>query len=212
GSAAAAADALDTAAIALAPLHGETQERLAAVLPEFATLGNPIDATGAMYDDPALLPKIFDAVLAGPDRPVIAASVSARLDAGKPSAIMRRFAGICADAARASGRTVAAYQYSPLGGPLDGEIVATLHAAEVPLLLGTANAMGALKNLVLRRDCWQRAGDAGRGDLDLGDVDLDDLDLGDVDLGEPLPAGADAQEWDFPHARAALQASGIPVV
>jgi succinyl-CoA synthetase beta subunit len=57
--------------------------------------------------------------------------------------------------------------------------------------------MGALKNLGLRRDCWQRAGDAGRGD---------------PDLGEPLPAGADAQEWDFPRARAALQASGIPVV
>ena len=198
GYAAAAADALDAAAIALAPLHRETLARMAAVLPEFATLGNPIDATGAMYDDPALLPKIFDAVLAGPDRPVIAASVSARLDAGKPSAIMRRFAGICADAARASGRTVVAYQYSPLGGPLDSDLVATLHAACVPLLLGTANAMGALKNLGLRRDCWQRAGDACRGD---GDIH-----------GEPAPAGGDVKEWDFPRARAALQASGIPVV
>jgi acyl-CoA synthetase (NDP forming) len=201
GYAAAAADALDTAAIALAPLHGETKARLAAVLPEFATIGNPIDATGAIYDDPALLPKIFDAVLDGPGRPVIAASVSARLDAGKPSAIMRRFAGICANAARASGRTVVAYQYSPLGGPLDSDLVATLHAADVPLLLGTANAMGALKNLGLRRDCWQRAGDADFGDH-----------LGDLDSGEPLPAGPDAKDWDFPRARAALQASGIPVV
>ena len=55
---------------------------------------------------------------------------------------MRRFARTFADAARASGRTVVAYQYSPLGGPLDPEIVRTLHSAQVPLLLGISNAMG----------------------------------------------------------------------
>ena len=73
---------------------------------------------------------------------------------------MRRFARTFADAARASGRTVVAYQYSPLGGPLDSEIVKTLHGAQVPLLLGISNAMGALKHLPLRRDYWARAAKA----------------------------------------------------
>ena len=48
------------------------------VLPEFGSVTNPIDGTGAIYDNPALLPKIFDAILPEPGRPVIAASVSAR--------------------------------------------------------------------------------------------------------------------------------------
>ena len=39
---------------------------------------NPIDGTGAIYDDPTLLPKLFDTLSHEPDRPVIASSVSAR--------------------------------------------------------------------------------------------------------------------------------------
>ncbi len=94
----------------------QTRERIAAVLPEFGSVTNPIDGTGAIYDDPALLPKLIDAIVADPGRPMVAASVSAH-PAG--SEIMRRFARTIADAARNSGRTVVAYQYSPLGGPLD---------------------------------------------------------------------------------------------
>ena len=154
GGAAIAADAMHDARAPLATLHPTTRERIAAVLPEFGSITNPIDGTGAIYDDPALLPKIFDAIVSDPGRPVLAASLSAR-PAG--SEIMRRFAKTFADGAQASGRTVVAYQYSPLGGPLDGEIVKTLHSAQVPLLLGIANAMGALKYLPIRRDYWLRA-------------------------------------------------------
>ena len=154
GGAAIAADALQDAGAPLASLHPATKERIASVLPEFGSITNPIDGTGAIYDDPALLPKIVDAILTDPARPVIAASVAAK-PAGNET--MRRFARTFADAARASGRTVVAYQYTPLGGPLDSEIVKTLHDAQVPLLLGISNAMGALKHLPLRRDYWMRA-------------------------------------------------------
>ena len=111
GGAAIAADALHDADAALASLHPTTRERIASVLPEFGSITNPIDGTGAIYDDPALLPKIVDAILTDPARPVIAASVAAK-PAGNE--IMRRFARTFADAARASGRTVVAYQYTPL--------------------------------------------------------------------------------------------------
>jgi acetyltransferase len=49
-------------------------------------------------------------------------------------------------------RTIVAYSYSPLGGPLDGEILNTLHSAGIPYLLGITNAMSVLKNLRIRRD------------------------------------------------------------
>src|SRR3982075_3106704 len=136
GGAAIAADALHDAGASLASLHPATKERIASVLPEFGSITNPIDGTGAIYDDPALLPKIFDAIVTDPARPIIAARVAAK-PVGNET--MRRFARTFADAARTSGRTGAAPQYSPLGGPLDSEIIKTLHGAQVPLLLGISN-------------------------------------------------------------------------
>ncbi len=196
GGAAFAADALHDAGAALASLHQTTKERIASVLPEFGSITNPIDGTGAIYDDPELLPKIVDAILTDPARPVIAASVAAK-PAGNET--MRRFARTFADAARASGRTVVAYQYTPLGGPLDSEIVKTLHDAQVPLLLGISNAMGALKHLPLRRDYWMRAAATTEAPEQPGSR---------LESGR----GGDPSRWDFLTARQALVASGVPVV
>jgi acyl-CoA synthetase (NDP forming) len=195
GGAAIAADALNETGAPLATLHPATKERIAAVLPEFGSITNPIDGTGAIYDDPTLLPKIFDAIVADPNRPIVAASVAA-----KPigSEIMRRFARTFAEAARASGRTVVAYQYSPLGGPLDPEIIETLHSAQVPLLLGISNAMGALKYLTVRRDYWERASDEAAAARDS---------CASPEIGRYLG------KWDnFLTTRTALLASGIPIV
>jgi acyl-CoA synthetase (NDP forming) len=194
GGAAVAADALNDAGAPVSMLSASTRERIAAVMPEFGSVNNPIDGTGAIYDDPTLLQKLFDAVLADPSRPTLAASLSAQ--AG--GEIMRRFARTIADAARASDGTVVAYQYSPLGGPLDREIVRTLHGAQVPLLLGTSNAMGALKNLPIRGDFWARATAPNGADRTSHHTD---------------PASArDPQGWDFLTARAALVASGVAIV
>ena len=154
GGAAVASDALEDAEVPLAQFDPAMKERLRAIAPDFASVTNPLDATGAMYDDPELLPKIFTTLTAERRRPAIAASVTVR-GGGNPS--MRRLAGVIADAARASGRTFVAFQYSPLGGPLDAEMIATLHGAQVPILLGTPNAMRALRYLPMRRACWARA-------------------------------------------------------
>jgi acetyltransferase len=189
GGAAVAADVLDAAGMPLAPLTAETKERVRAILPDFGSVTNPIDGTGAIYDNPALLPKIFDAVLTEPGRPVIAASVSAR-PVGNEA--MRRLAATYADVAHASGRTLVAYQYSPLGGPLDPDIIKMLHDVRIPFLLGTANAMKVLKYLPQRRRYWERA--ASR--------------VGDDRIASP----SDADLSDFLAARTALLASGVPVV
>jgi acetyltransferase len=192
GGAAVAADVLADAGVPLAPLQAATRERIAAVMPEFGSVTNPIDATGSMYDDATLLPKLLDAILAEPGRPVIAASVNAR-PAG--NAHMRRFATTIAEVARVSGRTMVAFQYSPLGGPLDAEVVRTLHAANVPFLLGTSNAMRAVKALGQRAEYWARAAQEGDGGPAHG-----------------VPATAGDQAWDFLSARERLVASGVPVV
>jgi len=188
GSAAVAADCLDAAGMTLATLDAATSTRLRTILPEFAGVSNPIDATGVVYDDPALLPALFEAIFAQPGRPIIAGTVNVA-----PVDRLRRIAGAIADAARTSGRTVIAYQSSPLG-PMDEEIVRTLHAANVPLLLGIQNAMGALKQLKQRRDFALRAASQPAGGASAI-----------ARSNEPMPQ-------DFVSARQALAAAGIPVV
>src|SRR4051794_35622744 len=187
GAAAVATDHLEQGGMALRELHPQTKERLRAVLPAFASATNPVDATGVVYDDPALQPSLFDAILSEPGRPVIAATVIAA-----PVERMRRIAGAIAETARSSGRTIVAYQPSPLGA-VDDEIVKTLHAAGVPLLLGISHAMAALKHLSSRRDYAARA------------LHTPEQDSAPVLNSSPLSA-------DFLSAREALTESGIPVV
>src|SRR5262249_6929768 len=92
-----------------------------------------------------------------------------------------------------SGRTIVAYQYSPLGGPLDSEVIRTLHAAQVPFLLGTSNTMRAIRALAQRRDCWRRAA---------------------TDVPAPPRRAVvrdAARAWDDMSARAARAAGVVPV-
>jgi acetyltransferase len=188
GSAAVAADCLDAAGMTLATLDIATAEKLKAILPEFASPTNPIDATGVVYDDPALLPALFEAIFAQPGRPIVGATVNVA-----PVDRLRRIAGAIADAARASGRTVVAYQSSPLG-PLDDEIVRILHSANVPLLLGIQNAMGALKQLKQRRHYALRAAS------------------GSSEGASPVVRANHPMPQDFLSARNALAAAGVPIV
>lgn len=186
GGAANAADSLARAETPLAALAPTTRQHIEAVLPEFGSVTNPIDGTGAIYDDPTLLPKIFEALRHEPDRPVIAASVSAR-PVGREN--MQRLARTIADAARKTERTIVAYSYSPLGGPLDPEIVNALHSAGIPYLLGITNAMSVLKNLRQRRDLQRQL---------LGD------DAGQMRISRPL-----ADDWSTTGVCEALVSHGV---
>jgi acetate---CoA ligase (ADP-forming) len=196
GGAAVAADVLADNGVALSPLQPSTKDEILAVMPEFGSITNPFDGTGAIYDDPTLLPKLFDILLRDPGRPVVAASVNAR-PVGAEST--RRLATTIADAARASNRTFVAFQYSPLGGPLDEEILKTLHSAHIPFLLGTSNAMRVLKYLPRRREYWARASRADAAS-----------EPGGGNSASPMLAG-DPAHWNFLTARQALSAYGVPV-
>jgi acyl-CoA synthetase (NDP forming) len=104
---------------------------------------------------------------------------------------MARFAGVFADVARKSSRTVVAYQPSPLGAQLESNIVDTLNAGGVPLLLGISEAMRSLRCLLTRRDYWTRELPLRPG--------------GPKAIANPLSAS-------FMDMRALLVANGVPVV
>jgi acetate---CoA ligase (ADP-forming) len=184
GGAALAADHLDAAGLKLAKLSTETGQRIRAVLPEIGETTNPIDATGAVFYDPGIMARLLEAVGSDTSRPIIATAVNA---VPAPHDRMRRIASAIADTARKSASTIVAYQVSPLG-PLDGELVANLHAAQVPLLMGGASAMGALKHLPRYRAMTK---EKTRATAD-----------------ETKPALAD---WSFMNVRQALLDSGVAV-
>lgn len=190
GGAAISTDVLEESGLPLAQFEPQTTERLRAIQPDFGSVTNPLDGTGAMYDDPTLMPKLFGALAAERRRPVIAASVSVRAGGNEN---MRRLASHIADAARISGRTFVAFQYSPLGGPLDSELIATLHDAHVPMLLGTTNAMRALRYLPMRRAYWARG-------------------AAPVDLPNRAKARLDFANAGFMAIREALLSYGISIV
>lgn len=184
GGAALAADQLDAVGLKLAKLGDATAGRIRAVLPEVGDVTNPIDVTGAVFYDPSLMSRLLEAVASDPDRPIIATAVNA---VPAPHDRMRRIAGAIADTARASDNVIVTYQVSPLG-PLDGELVASLHAAQVPFLMGTASAMKALRHLPRYREMTAAGPDTMPRAV------------------APLPG------WDFMTARSALLDSGVPMV
>jgi acyl-CoA synthetase (NDP forming) len=185
GGAALAADHLDAAGLKLARLDNTTAERIRTVLPDIGDVTNPIDVTGAVFYDSSIMGRLLDAVASDPGRPIIATAVNA---VPAPHDRMRRIASAVADTARASGGTIVAYQVSPLGS-LDSKLVEILHAAHVPLLLGTASAMNALKQLPRYR--------AGAGEM--------------RDTTAPTTA-APLANWNFMSARQALLESGVTIV
>ena len=199
GGAAIAADALQDAGAALASLHPTTQgAHRRPCCRSSAASPIPIDGTGAIYDDPALLPKIVDAILTDPG------PAGDRRKRRRQAGGQRDHAALCPDIRRCRARRPAApsspISTRPLGGPLDSEIVKTLHDAQVPLLLGISNAMGALKHLPLRRDYWTRA---AATTAEAPEQPGSRLESG---------RGGDPSRWDFLTARQALVASGVPVV
>lgn len=165
GGAAYATDALDEGGVKLAQFEPATEQCLRVIQPEFGNVSNPIDGTGAMYDDPALMPKIFSALTAEWRRPVIASSVTVR---GGGHDSLNKLAAAIANAARESGRTFVAFQYTPLGGPLNASSIEILHGARVPVLLGISNAMQALRYLPMRRDYWLRVSHAATPEDSVG--------------------------------------------
>ncbi|GAA1176265.1 acetate--CoA ligase family protein [Pseudonocardia alaniniphila] len=62
-----AADAAEDRAMPLAALSAETEERVASVLPGFATSANPIDVTAALLTDSGLFGRVLPLVAEDPD-------------------------------------------------------------------------------------------------------------------------------------------------
>ena len=155
------ADAADRAGIDLAPLSASTADRIAAFMPDFATPRNPLDGTGAMYENATLFPGLLDAVLADEAIDVLAVNLGARVPKPGGWAPNREFARVMHDTlGRGTDKLVLAFS-SFSGGDLDHDVVGPLVRVGVPFLEGTETAMQALRHLRDHRRFLDRPRDEG---------------------------------------------------
>jgi acetate---CoA ligase (ADP-forming) len=115
-------------------------------MPDFANPRNPLDGTGAMYEDASLFPQLFDVMLGDEAVDVVAVNLRANVPRPGGGAPSRPFSRAMIDAlTKHPGRLVLAFS-SFAGGDLDQEVVRPLADAGVPFLESTDTAMLALRN------------------------------------------------------------------
>ena len=132
--------------VELPPLSNSSIEAIAGFTPDFANPRNPLDGTGAMYENPVLFPRLFDVLLHDDAIDVIAVNLRANVPRPGASAPSREFGRAMSEKLRGgTDRLVLAFS-SFAGGDLDPEVVGTLSEVGVPFLEGAETAMLALRH------------------------------------------------------------------
>jgi acetyltransferase len=138
-------------------LSDDSKARLPAVLPDFGNLNNPLDGTGAMYDDDKIFPRLLQALIDDANIDIVTVNLEANDPRPKELKSSNRFSQAIANAAAGANKPIAIFS-SVVGGPVDPEILLPLRTAGVPLMEGAESAMSALRHLAdyhQFRKSWQ---------------------------------------------------------
>jgi acetyltransferase len=192
------ADVADGVGVELPPLSPASVETMRSFMPDFANPRNPVDGTGAMYENPELFPRLIDTLLRDEATDVLAINLRVNVPRPGGGAPSRQFSRVIGEALkRGTDRLVLCFS-SFAGGDLDQEVVRTLAEAGVPFLESTETAMLALRHAREHRAFLDRPARAGASPL------------------APSPSGAVTAgrggALSSAEAMRLLQAFGIPLV
>ncbi len=152
GRASLSADLAAAAGLELASCSPQTAARLESLLPPFATVSNPLDVTGPVYQQDENYLGALTALAEDPDVGLLAVYQAGAKSAG-PSAKHQgrnlRLGGLVAAAADAVDTPVVAFTTSAVAD-MDLALARLLHERAVPFLQGGDRAMAAIARL---RDC-----------------------------------------------------------
>src|SRR5712691_9637538 len=141
-----AADAADREGVELPPLSAASIEALRQVMPDFGNPRNPLDGTGAMYENAEIFPGLVDTLLGDDAIDVLAVNMRANVPRPGGWAPSREFARVLAKAVRTGTDRLVFCYGSHAAGDLDGDVVAPLIDVGVPFLESTETAMQALRH------------------------------------------------------------------
>jgi acetyltransferase len=141
-----ASDAAASAGLEVPELTESTKAQLQEAVADFGNMNNPLDGTGAMYDDERIFPRLLQALI--DDANIDLVNINLEANDPRPRELKSggRFAQLIERAAAASAKPIATFS-SVVGGPVDREILLPLRAAGVPLMEGAECATAALRNL-----------------------------------------------------------------
>ena len=149
-------DIADRVGVELPPLAASTVETVRGFMPDFANPRNPLDGTGAMYENPALFPRLIDTLLHDETIDVIAFNTRINVPPASGWAPARDYARTMIEAVLGgTDRLVLCFNSFP-AGDLDQEVVRPLAEAGIPFLEGSETTLLALRNLRVYRAFMDR--------------------------------------------------------
>jgi acetyltransferase len=141
-----ASDAAANAGLEVPELTPETKAQLAEAVADFGNMNNPLDGTGAMFDDEKIFPRLLQALIDDANIDLVNVNLEANDPRPRELKSGNRFALLIEKAAAQSAKPIATFS-SVVGGPVDRDILLPLRAAGVPLMEGAECATAALRNL-----------------------------------------------------------------
>jgi len=157
-------DAAANVGLQVPELTEATKSDLQAAVADFGNMNNPLDGTGAMYDDEKIFPRLLQALIDDDNIDFVTINLEANDPRPKELKSGNRFSQAIEKAAALSSKPIAAFS-SVVGGPVDPEILQPLRKAGVPLMEGAECATATLRNVAdyfeFRKN---RQGNAGRAD------------------------------------------------
>ncbi len=145
------ADAASSAGLEVPELTEATKTQLQEAIADFGNMNNPLDGTGAMYDDEKIFPRLLQALIDDRNIDVVAVNLEANDPRPKELKSGNRFAAAIEKAAAASKKPIACFS-SVVGGPVDPEILLPLRAAGVPLMEGAECAALTIRHVA---ECFE---------------------------------------------------------
>ncbi len=139
-------DAAAQAGLEVPELTETTKAQLQEAVADFGNMNNPLDGTGAMYDDEKIFPRLLQGLIEDANIDVVTVNLEANDPRPKELKSGNRFATAIETAAASSSKPIVCFS-SIVGGPVDPEILIPLRNAGVPLMEGAECATATVRNL-----------------------------------------------------------------
>ena len=139
-------DAASNAGIEVPELTEATKSQLQAAVADFGNMNNPLDGTGAMFDDDTIFPRLLQGLVDDANIDFVTINLEANDPRPKELKSGTRFSAVIEKAAANSDKPIAIFS-SVVGGPVDPDILLPLRNAGVPLMEGAECTTAALRNL-----------------------------------------------------------------
>ncbi len=139
-------DAASNAGIEVPELTETTKAQLQEAVADFGNMNNPLDGTGAMFDDDRIFPRLLQGLVDDSNIDFVTINLEANDPRPKELKSGTRFSAIIEKAAANSDKPIAIFS-SVVGGPVDPDILLPLRNAGVPLMEGAECTTATLRNL-----------------------------------------------------------------